>query len=482
MAKQNVFNSVIAYILCLLILTSCSSGVATESTGEATSPADTVATEGETEKVPETVVLHSGNPDNKVWAEAYLKALPNKSYHGASFIITSPDTSMYDPSEISYLSDAVAKRNAAVEEKFGVTISYAKSDLPTMLEDAKKNAAAEMFYSHIMSIPLESTGTFVAEGLLMNLRSLPLLNTTMPYFNQSSVSALSAGNKTFGIAGEATPASRELPAVFFNKNIASSLNLGDLYALALEGGLTWDKFHELSNTAAAAEGIVGAVVESGATCDYIFTSVGEKFVSSGEKTSPTVGFANYSMDIAATHYRTIRDSAAGAGISQEASADAFKNGNVLFTIGKVSDLDRFSSSAVSLGLLPMPKTSAEGEYLSLAGGNAPIFTVTEGVTDSEMVSLVLSGLCASSYGVFTENYVNYLHASLLPDSRSADVLELITKSAVYDLGVAFGGVSPELCAGTFELVRESIQTGNFKYFNTATNKANRYLSSAFPIS
>lgn len=472
------------YISALLLLTSCSSGAVSNSESAVTDPTETIITESneETDKEPETVILHSGDPDNKVWAEAYLKALPSRNYNGASFIITSPDTSMFDPSEISYLSDAVSKRNRAVEEKFGVTISYAKSDLPKMLEDAKKNAAAEMFYSHIMSIPFESTGSFVSEGLLMNLRSLPLLDTTMPYFNQSSVAALSAGNKIFGIAGEATPASRELPAVFFNKNVAENLNLEDLYTLALESGLTWDKFHEISNAATAAEGFVGAVVENGATCDYIFASVGEKFVSSGEMKVPTVGFANYSMDVSATHYRRIRDSAAGAGIAQESSVDAFKSGNVLFTIGKISDLDRFSSSSVSLGILPMPKVSADSSYLSLAGGKAPIFTVTEGVTDSEMVSLVLSGLCASSYGVFTEEYVNYLHASLLPDSRSADVLEFITGTAVYDLSTAFGEVSPELRAGTSELVREIIHSGDFKNFNSATENANRYLSSTFPLS
>ena len=99
-----------------------------------------------------------------------------------------------------------------------------------------------------------------------------------------------------------------------------------------------------------------------------------------------------------------------------------------------------------------------------------------------MVSLVLSGLCASSYGVFTEEYVDYLHASLLPDSRSADMLELITKTAVYDFSTAFNGISPELKGGTTDIVRYITESGDFTNFKNATEAAELYLSDSFPLS
>lgn len=468
-------------VISLLLLTSCSGSTDIQSTTAATdSDVITDTHTSETERIPETVILHSGDPDNKVWAEAYLKALPDIDFEGASFIITSPDTSLFDPSEISYLSQAISSRNSAVEKKFNVTVACSKTDLPTMLEEAKKSAAAEMFYSHIMCIPLEATASFEAEGLLMNLRSLPLLDMSMPYFNQSSVSALSAGYVTYGIAGEATPASTELPAVFFNKSVADSLDIGDIYSEALDGGFTWDKFHEYSAAAAALEGKVGAVCDSGAVCDYIFASVGEKYVSSGMMQTPAVSIADYSMDTAASHYRTIRNGAADNGITTEAHADAFKSGSILFTIGKVSDTAKYLSENVSLGILPMPKSTVEGSYLSLASGSSPIFTITEGVTDSAMVSLVLSGLCAASYGVITEEYVNYLHASMLPDSRSADVLELITRNAVYDFATAFSVGSEELRAGTVDLVRHIMDTGDFSYFKQNIANADKYLKKNFP--
>ena len=127
MQKNNIFTTSLIYALVLLLLTSCTScGVREDSNAPQESvpvESEDIQSSDETEDGPETVVIHSGNPDNKVWAEAYLKALPNRNYNGASFIITSPDTSIFDPSEISYLSDAVSKRNHAVEEKFNIKIS-----------------------------------------------------------------------------------------------------------------------------------------------------------------------------------------------------------------------------------------------------------------------------------------------------------------------------------------------------------------------
>lgn len=463
-----------------LFLVSCGSSVPkVTSPAESLPSTETESNAPETEKIPETVIIHSGDPDNKVRAEAYLKALPDKTFDGASFIITAPDTSLFDPSEISYLSEGISERNRVVEEKFGVTVSCVKSDLGTMLENAKKSAAAETFYSHIMVMPMTSVPTFSVYELLMNLRSMPLLDMTKPYFNASSVGALSLGNKTYGIAGEALPASLGLPAVFFNKNIADAVGLDELYDVALDGELTWDKMHEYY-AAAAAGGYVAAATDGGDAIDAVYISTGEKYVSSYEGKTPSIAIANYSMNVAATQYRTIVNYAAAAGITKEGAFAAFREGNVLFTIAKVGESDSLNGSAVRLGMLPMPKTSIDSPYRHLADGSAEVFTVTNGVTDSAMVSLVLSGLCAASFGVLSEDISDYLHASILPDSRSADVYELMTKSTYYDLSSAYAPHYTEISAGSIELVRHIIETGDFSSFDTSVANANNFFAVNYP--
>ena len=248
---------------------------------------------------------------------------------------------------------------------------------------------------------MTSVPYFANENLLMNLRSMPLLDMSQPYFNSSSADALSLGNKTFGIAGEALPPSTGLCAVFYNKNVADALGITELYDISLDGGLTWDKMHEYYATAAAG-GYVGAVTDGDDVIDAMYISTGQRFISSAEGKIPSVATANYSMNAAATQYRTVVSDAQAAGITKEGAVDAFKSGNVLFTFAKISELDKLNGSSVRLGMLPMPKLDTDSPYIHLADSTTKVFTVTNGVTDSAMVSLVLSALNAASYGVMTE--------------------------------------------------------------------------------
>ena len=479
--KSRIISLIAALITGVLFLSACSSGKTTLNT-DTDSPdvtADAATSTPESEKIPETVIIHSGDPNNKVYAEAYLKALPDKSFDGASFIITSPDTSLYDPSEVSYLSEAVTERNKAVEEKFGVTISFVKSELGVMLEDAKKSAAAEMFYSHIMVMPMTSVPTFAANELLMNLRSMPLLDMSAPYFSRLSADALSLGNKTYGITGEAIPSSTGITALFYNKNIAEAAGITDIYSVAIDGTLTWDKMNEYCSAAVSA-GNIGAVSDGGSDIDAIYVSVGEKYISSGDNRTPSVSIANYSMNDAATRYRTIINDAAAVGVTKDTAVSAFREGKALFTFAEIGKADTLTGSSVNLGMLPMPKATVDASYRHLADGSTNVFTVTNGVTDSAMVSLVLSGLNAASYGVMAEEVSDYLHATVLPDSRSANVYELITDTTVYDLSTAYAPHFTEISAGSRDLVRYIIETGDFSSFDASVADANKFFSANFP--
>ncbi len=469
--------SVVAAVLLCLSVVSCGDGDApgadASDTWEST---ETPETEPETEKV----LLHGDNPDNPVWAEAYLKALPVKDFEGATFFITSTDTTMFDPDGVSFVSETVARRNEALEKKYNISVSCAETDINTMAKESTKAILAGLYYTDIMAIPFDETGAFASAGLLTNLRSLPHFDTDKPYFNESSVDALSVGYNIYGVAGEATPAASELPVVVFNKTLADSLGSGDLYGDALAGRFTWDRFFEAASLADTAEE-AGVVCTTGAPAEYIFASVGQRFIESREMRVPTVGFANYSMDEAASILRRIREKSSLSGVSPEGAVSVFSSGYAMFSICNMNELDKYRTDAVEMGILPMPKSSEEDSYRSLVGPDALILTVTRGSTNSELVSLALSGLCAASYGYINEEYADYLHATTLPDNRSASVVELITKSAYYDLSTAFASTVPGLTSGTRGLVSGIMESGDFTSFAAVTEELNRTLAAYFPL-
>ncbi len=477
--KKSLLLKLVLLTVSVLMLNSCSpAGFMGSSTGEAS---DTPAVTGEptpsdTESerptpTAENIYLHTPNADYPVYAETYLNALPSRDFDGSSFFVVSNDISLYNSEEISYLSDSVYRRNKLIEKKYNISVRSTKYPVKILLERLETTVATGEYLTDIIDIPQENIGSFVAVGLLMNMRSLPFLDTSMPYFNQSSVKAFGAGNNLYAIAGEATPASEHLPAVIFNKAHLTGISEDELYSLALSEQFTWDKFHELAVAADAAEGVAGGVCAGDDIIDALFISFGQHYTSNEIKKTPTVSVSLNSMDFPATYYRGILGMTASENTDSSSPAEFFSRGSALFTVAYISELDSYRSSSIVTGILPIPKASADEEIYSLASRKAPVLCVPKGTTDSELVSLMISALNASSYGSLGESYVNYLHAVTLPDNRSADVLELITRTAVYELPYMHSLTNEIIYNGTVGLVRDIITTGDFTNFHTAVNSA-----------
>lgn len=469
-------------LLLSLLLTSCSLTLNTpgETDADTDETGDVAVRPAETEREEdETVYRYAGNPDYPILADAYLDALPNMDFGGATFIITSPDVTFLDPDAVRYVSDTVKKRNDAVEEKYNINITTAESDAATMIEEAKKARLAGMYYSDIMCLPVSEVCVFDAEDLLMNLRSLPHLDLSKPYFNATSVEATTVGYRTLGVAGEATPAS-DLPCVIFNRGAFGKKVSDELYTLAEDGKFTWDRLFEYAALAGNMEGVIPSVLAPGESLDGIFVSLGEKYVASGVKSVPSVATVQNSFDWAATYARAMFNSAASAGIPHDEAAKAFSNGKALFTVGSVGSLDDYRTSDVRVGILPMPKHRAEDPYRTLADGDSLVMTVPAGTTNNEMISLVLSGINAASYGYVTEQNASYLHASTLPDNRSADMFELIARGTVYDFTVTFEKTVPALSEFR-SVVRGIIENGDFSPYDAAVTKLNRDLAAVYPL-
>ena len=464
------------YILCFALILALNVGVLCSCGGKAL-PAETETEAQTSAPAPEKIVLHSKDPDNAVYAEAYLSVLPDRDFGGATFFITTPDTLFIDPDAAKFVSQSVTERNKAVEAKYHVSVRSQTAESTAIVSEMKASLAAGMYYSDLLLTPLGDVGTYAAEGILMNLRSLPLFDPDKPYFNASSVNALSAGYFTYGIAGEATPASASLPAVFFNKDMMSSLTDADVYAEAKDGKFTWDRFFELAALTDGTEA-VGAVCEGSTATDAIFVSAGQKYVSSGVGRTPFIAFESYSMNDSASFARRMFAYGENGNVPRESAGETFRYGGALMAVSYMRLIDNFRGN-FTLGVLPMPKMSEDDSYRSLAGAKALVMTVPAGTTDSEKTSLVMSALNASSYGIMTEVASDYMHVTTLSDSRSADMVEIITKSAFYDMSTAFGGVLPLVKTGTADLVRRVIEAGDFSTYETDVAYANESLAGYF---
>ena len=470
MKSLNFTALVSALLSAALLCGACSYGDPQETGTAGTETAKPAETESA-----DPVKIHASDPDNVARSKAYLAEAPDGDLGGMDIFITGPSAGMLSPDGASYISKEISERNSAVEKKLNVRLDFSEAEAGAMFEDAAASVASGMYYTDVMLLPLLNVGTFFSAGCLMNLESLPYLDLSRPYFNKRSVAALSPGNYCLGFASDAYPLLRETPALFYNRAIEAD-DPGYLERAAKDGTLTWDlvltKAEE--NLSALGEEAYSVSVGNPTSTfpETVFLSGTERLIT----TTPAVPTVAFIPEWVAA------PSAVAARIG--ASSPAKEEGAELFKSGKAAYQIEYVKNAVTLngetefGVVPLPKMTADGDYRALVSPYCPVFTVIAGTKNSAEISLVLSALSAASYGVIPEHFVDEIIVSSMRDDKSGDMLELISKTAEFDLSQAISGISSAVNEGTVRYIGLSLSgaSGNYAELSAA---ANEWLVSVF---
>ena len=424
---------------------------------------------------------YTPDKDNAAIGEAYIEALPALTFDGAAFFITSPSFSYLYPDELgTTVSQLAYTRNQKLEERYDVSIITAQSDAQTMLDEVKKAIASGSYYSDFMMVPLYQLGAFKGAGVLFNLRSLPYLDMTKPYFFSESVSAASAGYNTWGIAGQASVEPGDFSAVYINRDAIKAAGLDTPYSLVRDGTWTWDRFFTYVSDVTDVTYTVTAQNTASRLADLVYTSMGNRFVLSGEKLIPIVHFTEDSAQKTIetgrkifTDPKSITDPSAGA-------TGCFSRGESLFLIDYLYVASWLTNAQCDWGLVPLPKGEEKGTYRTLVSNTALLFTVPANTTNGEMDSILLSAINALSYGTMYDAYVENSMYHVLRDNASVDMLDRILDTATFDFALAFGPSYPTIAKGTFQLIRSAMtSTENPKDFADAVSNANMILAEHF---
>lgn len=452
-----------------------------------------IAGETEAETEPETVTPFTPYEaeDHDAQIEKFLTALPQMTFDGTTVFITAPNTSYLEPEDVSTSASKIAyERNRALEERYEIALSTSTKDANLMLEETKNAVAAGSYYSDFLMVPLYMMGHFKSAGVLENLRSLPYLDMSQPYFYQESVEALSAGYTTWGISGYASVSPSDMSAVYFNRDLVEKAGLDMPYSLVSDGKWTWDAFFTYVTGTQALNAMdetprfytVTAQNTASRLADLVFASCDNRYVLSGELLIPSVSFTTESaapaLDYANRIYadeRSITDDTAGA-------SNCFSRGESLFLIDYVYVSSWLTNSAANWGLLPLPKLLEADKHYTLVSNTSLVFSVPVGTVNNELASILLSAINASSYQKLNDAYVEHSMIYTLRDNESVNMLDMLLDTVAFDFSLAFGSAYPNIAAGTYNLVRETAKSGSIGAdFESRSSKANMVLAEYFPL-
>ncbi len=396
-------------------------------------------------------------------------------YQTASSEILPNSYSDEENSVLEVVNDALSERYNLVEEKIGVVIREQYIYDPsrhggTMIEHIRNTLASGTDAYQVCVPDLYDAATLSAEGLLIDLNTVPNLDLTSSWWDQSFNSEITIAGHTYFTIGDIGLVNKDAtPCIAFNKNLFEEYDLENPYDLVDSGSWTIDKLIEFSKHLSNDlnnDGVIDYSDEFGYGGQYddiwcMFYGSGERLASIGSDGYPYLTVYNErSVSVVDNilklmqddlHYVSANDYFGVSQYPAELVTQAFIDGRSLFNYSDIGDTDDFRDMADDFGLLPIPKYSEEQEeYNTLINcwtSNAFCIPYTVEGETLEMTGLTLELMGAISEDILVHAYYDVaLQYQKTRDDDTVRMLDIIFSTRGCDLGMVFqwGGLDTML--------------------------------------
>ena len=357
------------------------------------------------------------------------------------------------------INDAVFRRNRIVEDRYNISISEVR--VHDIFGTARRSIMANSHDFDIIMPNLHDSSNFAAQGLLLDVRSqLPYLQLNEIWWDQRANDMLSIANRQFILIGDMTlMANCATWVVMFNKDVAADHHLGNLYDYVKEDNWNFDTFFNLvSQVSQDLDGngifdendLLGLLTDSGARTILIYNT-GEMVTRKDENDLPF-----FSLNTERTIYAAQRafEILSDRTISINAHTDLphisdpwtngvnlmFQENRGLFYMISLTVMHRMRGMYSDFGVLPSPKLDRyQTEYFHTvqpSTTNSIIFPIT--TPDLEMASIIIEDMNFESRDTTRHAYFDITVTNkMIRDEESAEMLDLIFSTRIYDLGFIF---------------------------------------------
>ncbi|MBQ8213435.1 MAG: hypothetical protein IJZ80_05435 [Clostridia bacterium] len=441
-----------AFLLCMAICMLMSLATGCEK--------DPSTEEGTEESESNAEVVHIVTPVNLGGKEFHFAVSKWYEYEPLKFTDIYVETYTGD-----YVQDAAYERNMYMEEFFNCSISmseFQESELATKLE---QNAmAGDQGFDFVLFRGEQYTAA-VNGGYLASVEDFGL-DTENPWWDSNAIEAMTLNGRCYGLVGDVTI--NHLLAVHmtcFNKDLVENYSamLENPYELVESGKWTLDKMIAMAKSIAndTLDGVDGMGANDLWGIHYtrdnvqgLLVSCGVRVVELNADNKPTLTIASYQsqvQDILTKLYdETFATDTIGRVICKAENSDTeyFDEGNVLFLLTATHNASALRQSEVNYGILPYPKSSETGDYISNAAGTYySILGIPTNNQNYNQSAAFLEAYAAQGYqNVRPQFYENVLLRKVGRDDESYEMLKFIFENLTYDIGCMFGIINAELSA------------------------------------
>ena len=385
--------------------------------------------------------------------------LPDKKWNGAEYSVLNAELASIegalgadfesDDSAVSPIPASVYRRNMAVEERFGVKITH----FPTQsLYDVLSSTvgSGDLDY-HAVYGDYNSMSNLSAGKYLMNLRDIPHIDFTAPWWNQAAQDSLTVGGRQY-LAINDVPYSTLVTShcMYFNKSIASENQgtVGNPYDYVFDGTWTIDKLITTSRGIAKDNGdsvwneedLYGVTFPIG-SLTMLGVAFGESVypvkIADGEIVeTDEAKWADMISKIYTLCYDNENGTYVGSHVS-ETPMTMFTQSKSLYYIGALCDAPMyFRGMEDDFGILPLPKyNEKQEEYRTpLSGASLMLGVSTLPDKDAlEFIGIITEAMAIKSHELLRSAvYETVFENQLTRDEESKKTMTLIVNGLYAD--------------------------------------------------
>ena len=356
------------------------------------------------------------------------------------------------------LNDAVYNRNLTIQETMNcVVASYMTSGGPENGTPAiaKSIQAGDNEYD-IALVRNWYFGNCVLNNYLIDMKDMPHVNFSNPWWNENSLNSLSINGKSYGLLSHISIVDEKcLFVTYFNKNTIDEHGMQSPYEIVESGKWTYDTLFSMAETASAdtnGDGFRDYTDTFGvaylqdmttgvlASCGVIFAAkdtdnlVVPTFASEHNfEVYTNIMSQLYNEDIC-FNTQIRKDGYDGQDCS------LFISGHSLFQLGGIYHAELMRDMEDDFGMIPFPKyTEDQQRYLTGALPTAiPMTCVLTTNTDLENTGIFMEYYSYLGYrDIMPAFYENLLKGKVARDEISSHMLDLIFADPVVDIGVVY---------------------------------------------
>ena len=357
------------------------------------------------------------------------------------------------------MKDAKFARNEAVEKRFNVQLElgYTGTYAEVSTYVSKTVLAGTDEFDLLMGMAVD-TGSLVLKKLFLNWYEIENVNFDKPWWAQSNKNELTVdGVCPLAVSDFNFTSIASTYCMSFNKNLAASYEMGDLYKIVLDGKWTFDKLLELVKGIYVDDGndkrdnadFYGMAHSNGSAMNTYLWAFDNPVCVKDEEGIPQVAIKtdkinNIVNDIYDLIYNTggvyyEADAASGSGYASQmflAKKAIFVNSS----LGSYTS-EGYRNFEDDYGIIPYPKYDEnQKDYLTMADGFHTVLAVPKTVKDTAFVGTIVEALSAETWKTVTPTFYEIaLKTRYLRDAESKEVLDLIIKGTTYDFGYIYDG-------------------------------------------